>query len=287
VSSSGFSRETEREFKVKFSARLAFCTAALLGLAACATSQAPGAATPAGALDKTLQAFHWDLEKATDGGGLPLEAFSSAPPDKRVRLNFVGDARPGAPLLVVERLCNHISAGYTLDGDKLTVSRAVSTAMACANPALMQLEQSVATKLSGVHRVQLADGGQPPRLVLQLASGDRWYLSGTPTAATQYGSAGETMFLEVGPELKPCSHGVMKDAQCMQVREVKYDKAGVKTTTGEWSAFYGMIEGFTHQPGVRNVLRVKRYTLAQPPADASRFVYQLHLRVETETVRSR
>ena len=70
--------------------------------------------------------------------------------------------------------------------------------------------------------------------------------------------------------------------QCLQVREVRYDDAGRKTTTGEWGNFYGSIEGYQHEPGIRNVLRIKRYTVQNPPADASRYAYVLDMMVESE-----
>ncbi len=111
--------------------------------------------------------------------------------------------------------------------------------------------------------------------------------AGQATSNTAYRSAGETLFLEVGPELKPCSHGVMQGAQCMQVREVQVNAAGVRTSAGEFGNFDGTIDGFAHEAGVRNVLRVKRYARENVPADASRFVYELETRVETERVGTR
>jgi len=39
-----------------------------------------------------------------------------------------------------------------------------------------------------------------PRLTLTFIDGTRWQLDGSPTAQTQYGSAGERIFLEVAPQ---------------------------------------------------------------------------------------
>jgi len=39
--------------------------------------------------------------------------------------------------------------------------------------------------------------------------------------------------------------------------------------------------GYTHEDGVRNVVRVKRYTIANPPADASSNAYVLDMVVES------
>ncbi|HYM87381.1 MAG TPA: DUF4377 domain-containing protein, partial [Pseudoxanthomonas sp.] len=45
------------------------------------------------------------------------------------------------------------------------------------------------------------------------------------------------------------------------------------------------IEGYTHEAGIRNVLRVKRYTIKHPPADGSSLVYVLDMVVESEATK--
>jgi len=44
------------------------------------------------------------------------------------------------------------------------------------------------------------------------------------------------------------------------------------------------VDGFTHTPGVRNVLRIKRFQRSPVPAGGSSLVYVLDLVVESETV---
>ena len=82
-----------------------------------------------------------------------------------------------------------------------------------------------------------------------------------------------------------CNHPLIPDMQCLQVRELKYDDQGLKTGTGDWQFLYQDIEGYTHQPGVRNVLRLKRYPVANPPADGSSIAYVLDMVVESEQVK--
>ena len=92
------------------------------------------------------------------------------------------------------------------------------------------------------------------------------------------------VFLEVAAQTRPCTHPLIPDKQCLQVREIRYDDAGVKQgDDGEFQNFYDAIEGYTHEPGVRNVLRVKRYPVQNPPADASSRAYVLDMVVESET----
>jgi hypothetical protein len=72
--------------------------------------------------------------------------------------------------------------------------------------------------------------------------------------------------------------------QCLRVREIHYGDNGVKTSTGEWENFYSEIEGYKHEPGIRNVLRIQRYKRQNVPADASAYAYVLDMVVESERV---
>ena len=106
--------------------------------------------------------------------------------------------------------------------------------------------------------------------------------AGVATADTRFGGPGERVFLEVASERVACPHAMIPDFQCLHVREVTYDDKGLKVgTPGEFEHFYDSIEGYTHEPGIRNVLRVDRYTVKNPPADASSSAYVLDMVVES------
>ena len=45
------------------------------------------------------------------------------------------------------------------------------------------------------------------------------------------------------------------------------------------------IEGYTHEAGIRNVLRVKRFNVKNPPAGAPSVAYVLDIVVESEVVK--
>jgi hypothetical protein len=95
------------------------------------------------------------------------------------------------------------------------------------------------------------------------------------------------VFLEVAPQTVPCRHPPVPDKTCLQVRERRYDANGLRASEpGPWQPLQQDIEGYVHQPGVRNVLRVKRYPLKRPPADAPSSAYVLDLVVESETVKT-
>lgn len=229
----------------------------------------PITTTPTAALD----ANHWRLASATDKAGNHIDAlFVRA--DKPVTLDF-DDGH-----LWVANTCNRLSGSYTLQGSELNISPMASTMMACADPVLMALDQAIGDRLAGTLRIEQRDAS----LRLVTTAGDVLTFRGEPTAETRYGGEGDTVFLEVDARTLPCSSGVMQ-ARCLQVREVHYDGNGLEQgTRGAYENFHGSIEGYAHQPGVRNLLRVKRYTVKNPPADGSSLAYVLDMVVSTETV---
>lgn len=171
-----------------------------------------------------------------------------------------------------------------IDGDTMTVGRLRSTLMACADPKLMALDGEVSNRLKAPLTYTLAES-EPPRLRLSNRGGDTLLFAAESTAETRYGGRGDRMFLEVAAQTLPCPHPLIPGKQCMQVRELRYDAQGRKSGgDAPFQHFYDGIEGYTHAPGVRNVLRVDRYTRQNPPADASRYVYVLDMVVESERV---
>ena len=237
--------------------------------------QAPPAMADTAAL---LPAYHWRLAEATDAQGQKIEPlFVNA--DKPVQLDFA-EGR-----VSVSNTCNRMTGGFTQAGDTATAGPFASTLMACPDPALAALDAEVGKRLEGKLTVATT-AGDVPQLVLTNAAGDRLVFHGAPTADTRFGGPGERVFLEVAAETKPCSHPLIPDKQCLQVREIKFDDNGLRVgEPGEWQNFYDQIEGFSHQPGTRNVLRVNRYTVANPPADGSSQAFVLDMVVESELVK--
>lgn len=265
---------------------LALCVA----LAACAkTSQgepAAASAVPASVADaadvpataaaaSVLTAYHWQLRDAKDAQGQRIDAlFVNA--DKPLQLDFA-DGRVN-----VSNTCNLMSGGYAVQGDRMTFEQVASTLMDCADAKLMTLDQEAGKRLQGATRFVQSDD----TLTLTTASGDVLTFQGQPTAETRYGGKGETAFLEVAPQTRACSHPLIPDQQCLQVRELKYDEQGRKSGgDGVFANFYASIEGYQHEAGTRNVLRVKRYAVKNPPADGSSLAYELDMVVESETVK--
>ncbi|MGL4565269.1 MAG: DUF4377 domain-containing protein, partial [Halioglobus sp.] len=89
----------------------------------------------------------------------------------------------------------------------------------------------------------------------------------------------------VGAEQLPCRNPRNAATTCLQVREVSFDEKGLRSAApGPWQPFYDDIEGYTHRPGERNVLRVKRFDRGAAAGDAAAAIYVLDLIVETEVV---
>ena len=157
--------------------------------------------------------------------------------------------------------------------------------MACHDAALAALDDAIAQRLQGSLNVNLLARDNAPRLQLVTDSGDTLTFTGVPTAQTRVGGPAQTTFLEVAAQPVPCNHPLIADKQCLLVRERHFDEHGLPTgTPGAWQPLYQDIEGYTHTPGIRNVLRVKRYTVDNPPADGSSVAYVLDIVVESEKV---
>ena len=236
---------------------------------------APAAASAAPADGTLLPKYHWRLASATDAQGQRIDALF-ARPDKPVTLDF-RDGRLG-----ISNTCNRMGGSYTLADGSLTAGRLMSTKMACADAALMALDDEVGKRLEGTLELATTTAGDAPTLTLATATGDTLAFTGEPTAETRYGGPGERVFLEVAADTKPCNHPLIPDMQCLQVREIQYDDQGLKIgAPGEFQHVYDSIEGYQHEPGIRNVLRVDRYTVENPPADASNRAYVLDMVVES------
>ena len=172
-------------------------------------------APAASALAAELPRHHWRLQDATTGDGTRIDAlFARA--DKPLQLDF------DKGRLAISNTCNRMGASYAVADGTLTVGRLASTMMACADPKLMALDGEAGRRLEGALSMALA-AGDTPRLTLGNPAGDRLVFAGTPTAETRYGGPGERVFLEVAAQTGPCSHPLIPDMQCLQVRELQYD----------------------------------------------------------------
>lgn len=245
-------------------------------LAGCAgSSDQDGTALPATTDNATLTRYYWQLQDAKNGKGELITALF-VQPDKPVQLEFDNGN------FSVSNICNNMGGSYSLYENQLTFGAMASTKKMCAESAVAALDDEVGSRLRGSNLYSILSAEQPV-LTLTAANGDVLRFIGIPTPATRYGSEGEIIFIEVAPQTVPCSQSAAATGQCLQVRQVYYDDNGLKTgTPSPWQDFSREIEGYRFQPGIRNILRVKRYRIAEPAANAADTAYVLDMVVESE-----
>lgn len=227
-------------------------------------------------LAEMLEDHRWTLSSATDAGNQPLGSlFPSA--DRPFVFNFAGSR------LMVEGGCNGLRGGYQLGADGLlTLSQLASTQMAC-DPPLMAADKALSSLLARPVELVMVSGPEPT-LAMLAASGETLLLTGQLTPEARFGPA-TTVFFEVGPQRLACDNSPSGDGLCLQVREILFDEKGLRVgTPGEFQAFPGTIEGYTHQAGTRNVLRVKRFQPGDAQGDPNAAVFVLDLIVESATM---
>ena len=233
------------------------------------------AAAPESGVQRTLESHRWTLTSATDAQGKPIDGLPAGA-GRAIVFNFT-EGR-----LNVEGGCNRTFGGYRIEGDsRLKVGRMASTMMAC-EPAAMKADATLSELLAEPAKIELAPGAEP---VLRLVTPANATLSfkGQMTPEARYGPP-TRVFLEVAAQTVACKNPLSGANACIQVRERRFDAQGlVVGPPGAWQPFYDPIEGYTHQPGVRTVLRLKRFERAAA-AGGPAFVYVLDLVVESETV---
>jgi len=224
---------------------------------------------------RALQDHRWTLQSASDAAGRPIDAL--LPPGHPFVMTFDG-ARVG-----IRGGCNQLNGDWRLSPHgQLTIGRLAGTMKAC-DAALMQADTALSAALAEPMTVELTRG-PAPSLRLSTPMQQVLAFSGEPTLRSLYG-APRRLFLEVAAETVGCPLPSGAAGTCLQVREVRYDDKGLrKGPPGPWRPFVEPIEGFTHTPGVRNVLRIDRYQRKPAPAGKSAAVYVLDLVVESETV---
>lgn len=224
-----------------------------------------------------LPAYEWRLSAASNAQGESIEALLPAA-GRFMALRFA-DGRIG-----VHGGCNRMSGAYTLAGDQLEIGSMASTQMACPPP-LENADRAMSEALSGTLTLAIEGETQSPTLRLVSASGSTLVLQGTPTPETRFSGPGERMFLEVAAEPGSCGEGFPPERRCPQVRERKYDDAGLAAgEPGPWRPLTTQIEGYAPTEGERHVLRVKRFERAGAAGAEPEVHFVLDMIVERERV---
>ncbi|MCG5501319.1 copper resistance protein NlpE N-terminal domain-containing protein [Ectothiorhodospira lacustris] len=227
-------------------------------------------------LGDILEDHRWTLAHATDAANQRIDTLL-VEAERSFAFNFAGSH------LHVQGGCNGFRGAFATDADgMLEVTGTMGTLMACATP-LMEADATLSALMAEPLETVVVRGVQP-RLILLTPAGDALVLTGELTPEARFG-APTTVFLEVAPQAVACEASMRGDGLCLQVREQTFDERGLRAgTPSEWQAFTADIEGFQHEPGIRNVLRVKRFEPAAGSEMPHGPIYVLDLVVESEVV---
>jgi heat shock protein HslJ len=237
-----------------------------------ASPPAPARRTADASLVRALQDHDWTLQAASDASGKPVDALLV--PGHPFVVRFDG-AR-----IAVQGGCNLLSGSWRLSPhNALSVGRLASTQKACPRP-LMDADAAIGAALASPLPARV-ERGETPMLHLGSAGGQTLSFRGRRTPKSLYG-APTRLFLEVASQRVACTPTPQAASTCLQVRELRFDDKGLRVgEPGPWQVFHGEIVGYTHQPGVSNVLRVNRFKRPRAAADASADLYELDLVVES------
>lgn len=219
-------------------------------------------------LGQVLEDHRWTLVNAVDEGNQRLEALFPDP-ERAFVFGFAGNR------LHAQGGCNGLRGAFGIDENgMLAVTGAMSTMMACPPP-LMAADAALGALLAEPLATVLVPGPQPT-LALLAGTGEALLLSGELTPTARFG-APTRLFLEVAPQTVACEGSARSDGRCLQVRELAFDEQGLPVgEPAEWQPFAAEIQGYAHEAGIRNVLRVDRF------GDGA--LYVLDLVVQSEVV---
>lgn len=194
-----------------------------------------------------------------------LSAYQWQNTQQNITLNF--DEKQH---LHIETGCNGQNTSWSLTDRTLKTAHLMSTMKMCS-PEKMQQERFAQQIFDNTAlKVSIEQSNQnTPQLTLTNQAGQTFQFTGQITPETQYNSQPTMVFFEVSPQ---------SQGNALQVREIKYNDAGVKIQTEQnWHTV--SIKGYVPVPKTRNIIRVKGFNLntAQP-------VYIYDMTVEQEAI---
>ncbi len=238
-------------------------------------------------LQETLLNYNWQLKSAMDKNKQPIKLFSGL--KELVNLGFfIGNDKN--VWLGFDLGCNQNSAPVKLQGASLTTGAIMSTQMSCGAE-LDKAERDLTNLIGGTSQIAIMPMNFLPnpsmankeKAMLQqvTADGSTFIWEGKLTNTAKYGK-GETVFLEVMGEEKPCSSGI--NGKCLQVRDVYYDNKGIKTGKSKWRLMSKQIKGYKHNAKTNQIIRLKKYVTDPVDVKGKQIVYVFDMAVETELV---
>jgi heat shock protein HslJ len=223
-----------------------------------------------------LSNHRWTLATASDAQSQPLSAL------------FPAGGRPyqfmfSSTGVSVQGPCNALAGAFQINAEGLLEIPPLRATMMACEPELMAADTALTALLAQPLRMEFL-AGAIAQLQLQTPANDTLLLEGQITPEALYGP-GMIMFLEVDARRLACRNPHSTQTTCLQVRELAFDEQGLRIPPpGPWKPFYDTIDGYTHVPGERNVLRVKRFERSKVAGQTAPYLYVLDLVVETQKV---
>ncbi len=238
-------------------------------------------------LQETLVNYNWQLKSATDKNKQPIKFLKEL--KEPVNLGFfIGEDKK--LWFGFDLGCNRHSSSAKLEGATLTTGAIMSTQMSCGAES-DNAEINLTKLMQGTSQLAIMPMNFLPnpsmankeKAMLQqvTADGSTFIWEGKLTETAKYGK-GETVFLEVMGEEKSCSSGI--NGKCLQVRDVYYDKKGIKTGKSKWRLMSKQIKGYKHNAKTNQIIRLKKYITDPVDVKGKQIVYVFDMAVETELV---
>ncbi|PNK59752.1 META domain-containing protein [Psychrobacter sp. FDAARGOS_221] len=223
-----------------------------------------------------LAAYHWQLVKATDNQKRPIESLNKI--KQQVTLSF--DKKQNGYGIWFSVGCNSMGAGYTLQSNTMQVGQIISTMMLCQD--LDAAEKQLASLMDGRSQLSLK-AAENPILTQTTENGSTIVWQGAKTPEARYGQQAGTVFWQIDHQLQQCPN---PDAgsTCLKAREVFYDDKGIKTGFGPWQLIVDPIEGYQHDTGLDQVVRIKRFVVDPADVKGKQSVYVFDRIVESSVV---
>ncbi len=237
-------------------------------------------------LQNILLSYDWQLKSATDKNKQTIKFLSTL--TEPVSLGF-SLGKDKNLWLGFNLGCNSMSSSTKIEGATLTTGAIMSTEMYCTG--LSEIERELVKLMQGTSQIAIMPMNYLPnpsmakqeKAMLQqvTADGSTLIWEGKLTDTAKYGK-GEIIFLEVMGEEKSCSSGI--NHKCLQVRDVYYNKQGIKTGKGEWRLMKNPIKGYKHDAKTNQILRLKKYVTDPVDVKGKQIIYVFDMAVETEFV---
>ncbi|MBF7688386.1 META domain-containing protein [Acinetobacter rathckeae] len=197
-------------------------------------------------LSQTLTDYYWSYQTQNNLPNITVNF------DKNQRFNIATG-------------CNQQGGTWQLKDQALTTSPLHSTLMMCSPELMLQEKRSADLFSQAQLKIQMShDQAHTPQLQLTDKNGKTYLFKGEIKPEAQYQSEGEIIFLAIAPEAKPCLTN--PNAECLQVKEIKYNDQGIQSDIDQnWKILPESIQGYTHDPKMKKVIRVKRFKSKEAP----------------------